>query len=62
MPLSSWSQLSTECLGDLPTEDGDKSIETTDFDTTILVPWLPWSNPLSNRGVGGVSLRYFRGS
>ena len=37
------------------TEDGNKSIETTDFDTTILAPWLPWSNPLSNRGVGGRS-------
>ena len=36
-----------------PMEDGDKSIETTDFDTTILVPWLPRSNPLSNRGVDG---------
>ena len=36
------------------TEDGDKSIETTDFDTTILVPWLPRSNPLRNRG-GGVT-------
>ena len=29
------------------TEDGNKSI---DFDTTILVPWLPRSNHLSNRG------------
>ena len=43
----------------LTTEDGDKSIETTDFDTTILVPWLPRSNSLSNKGVGGVVLRYF---
>ena len=40
-----------------PTEDGDKSIEATDFDTTILVPRLPRSNPLSNRGLGGVVLR-----
>ena len=31
------------------TEDGNKSIQTTDFDTTILVPWLPRSNPLSNK-------------
>ena len=32
--------------------DGDKTIEITlltDFDTTILVPWLPRSNPLSIR-------------
>ena len=41
------------------TEDGDKRIEITDFDTTILVPWLPRINSLSNRGIGGVVLRYF---
>ena len=46
--MSSFTQIN------FSTEDGDKSIETTDFDTTILVPWLPRSNPLSNRGVGKV--------
>ena len=52
-------QLSLHRAANPTTEDDDKSIETTDFDTTFLVPWLPRSNPLSNRGVGGVVLRYF---
>ena len=31
------------------TENGNKKIETTDFDTTTLVPWLPgrwWRSPV----------------
>ena len=43
------------CLFDMNSctsmEDGDRGIETTDFDTSILAPWLPRSHPLRNRGV-----------